>query len=723
MNNINASKLVRRKKIGLRLLFLVAGLALAAGGAAGIIYLRDSIGITTINPARPPQPILETAELEKLTTLQNTQDVFLLSGVSLDDSTIIVAAGSSEESGPRQASWMNIQTGELEPITEEFLKLFPQSQVAWSSNQTVVYVSNNESGDPILVTLDRASGEIKSEALPVNGRLLSLAPNGSRVLVEAGSKDGMDLMMSNLETGESEKLLSYPNGGGLQSIAWTDDGSKLAFVRYTVPPELASDQAKINEMVMRDALGKLPLDQNPLFTGNVVDVFDLEQGGQNATTLHTAISDGYLFHKVVWSPDGQRLLTRMIRPSQPAGREHPVVVVGAFPDRAYYRVYDASLALTDILDRPEIETPLASHALFVSPDEALVIAAYGLNFHIYYFNLLSDEFHILPIGDGTFGESPNGYQVHATHQSRQLIYHQSSFQHPADIYRLDLDGTEPQALTQFNAQAAAVNQIRVDEVSFQLDEDTTRIGYLLQPADASFPPKNIPIVLYQQGGPGGAMTNRWGASAEEPFNLLPNFGFGVLFMPFSGREGFGPEFFRALADDENFGQLDIAESAQAVRYLIEHDYVQPGAVGIAGCSYGGYFAAQSITQYPDLYAAANVQCAVLDMIKWWEPNPFLVSFMEGSVPADQTDEYRNDSPYYSAAQVKTPLLLLHGMDDNLPFQIVRDFRNGIDEDTTPVKMLVFKNEGHTLSFSSSRLIAAQEQIVWFRKYLGIQQTQ
>jgi dipeptidyl aminopeptidase/acylaminoacyl peptidase len=701
-----------------RLLLSLCILTLVVGVAAGIVYIRNTAGVTTIDPARPPEPILDAVELEKLITLQDTQDVFLLSGVNPDDSTIIVAAGSSEEAGPRQASWMHIQTGELQPITEEFLKLPPQSQVAWISNQTAVYVSNNQSGDPILVTVDRASDEIKSEALPVNGRPISLAPNGSRVLVEVRSKDGMDLMVSNLGTGESRKLLNYPDGSGPQSIAWTVDGSKLAFVRYTVPPELASDQAKINEMVMQDAQGKLPLDQNPLFIGNVVNVFDLEQGEQNPTTLHTDIADGVLFHKVIWSPDGQRLLTRMVRPSQPAGRVHPVVVVGAFPNRAFYRLYDASLTLTDTLDRPEIEAPLASHAMFISPNEVILTAAHGLSFHLYYFNLLSGEFRMLPTGEGTFGESPNGYQVYATHQSRQLIYNQSSFQHPADVYRLNLDGKEPQALTQFNSQAAAVNRIRVDEVSFQLDEDTTRVGYLLQPADASFPPKDIPIVLYQQGGPGGVMTNRWGATAEEPFNLLPNFGFGVLFMPFSGREGFGPEFFNALADNNNFGQLDVDEGAQAARYLLEHDYVKPGALGITGCSYGGYFVAQSITQYPDLYAAANMQCAVLDMIKWWEPNPFLVAYMEGSVPTDQPDEYRRDSPYYSAAKVKTPLLLFHGKDDQLPFQIVRDFRNGIDDKTIPVKMLLFRNEGHSLSSSTSRLIAAQEQIAWFRKYLS-----
>jgi hypothetical protein len=59
----------------------------------------------------------------------------------------------------------------------------------------------------------------------------------------------------------------------------------------------------------------------------------------------------------------------------------------------------------------------------------------------------------------------------------------------------------------------------------------------------------------------------------------------------------------------------------------------------------------------------------------------------------------------------------NGRDDDLPSKIVQDFRNGIDDDSTPVEMLVFKNEGHTLLSSSSRLVAAQQQIDWFRKYL------
>jgi hypothetical protein len=125
---------------------------------------------------------------------------------------------------------------------------------------------------------------------------------------------------------------------------------------------------------------------------------------------------------------------------------------------------------------------------------------------LFYFHLQTEEFRMLPARDGTFAERPGGFQVFATHHSRQLVYNQSSFQHPAEFYLLDLEGSEPKPISQFNDEVAAVNQIRVDEVRFQLDESTVRTGYLIQPAGAPFPPQNVPIVIHHQGGPGGAMT-------------------------------------------------------------------------------------------------------------------------------------------------------------------------------------------------------------------------
>jgi dipeptidyl aminopeptidase/acylaminoacyl peptidase len=697
---------------------LVVLVLIVAGVSAAVYWFNQNPpGVTMINPARPPEPILEPADVEKIRTLQNTKEVYLLGPVSPDDTTVMVMAGTGEDSA--QASWLELPTGQLQPIDSKLLEFIPQGDIAWSSDQTALYLSNNANGDPVLVSIRRETGEIKAEALEISGRSLSLAPNGSRVLIESGTEAGMELAVLDRETGKTETLLSYAGGSGPLSIAWTPDGGKLALVRYEIPPELAGDQDKIAEFATEEALGKVPLEENLYLSSNIIDIIDFNHGDLHPMTLHAGDGDGYLFKEVSWSPDGQILLVKMVSPSHPAGRAHPShASQGAFAGRASYRFYDADLHLIETLDRPETEAQYYSSAMFISPNEVVLTAAYGLSMRLSYFNPQSGEFRMLPTEAGTFPERSGGFQVFATHQSRQLIYNQSSFQQPSEIYLLELQGSEPQPLSQFNAEVAVANQIRVDEVSFQLDENTIRTGYLLQPADAEFPPRNVPVIVHHQGGPGGAMTNRWGATTEDPFNLLPNFGISVLFMPFSGREGFGPEFYLALADEDNFGQIDVDESALAVQYMLEHGYTSESQVGINDCSYGGYVVNQSITQYPELYAAAISQCSIMDMVDYWNFNPYLVTFYEGNLPEDRPEEYRRDSPLHNADAVRTPVLLMQGTEDFLPVKLVRDFRKAVDATETPVELLVFKNEGHSLTLPESKLFAAQQQIAWFRKYLS-----
>lgn len=697
----------------------LAVLALSIAGVAAATanwFNQNSLGATMINPARPPEDILEPAEVEKIRMLQNTKEVYLLGGVSPDDTTIMVVAGTGEASA--EAFWLNLQTGQLEHSNAKVLEFFPQGDIAWSDNQTAVYLSSNANGDPVLVTLPRQAGEIKTEMLEISGRPLSLAPNSSRLLIENGSDEGMELLVLDRESGKTAKLLSYVAGSGPVSIAWSPDGNQLALVRYEVPTELAANPDKIAEFATQEALGQLPLEQNLYLASNIIDIIELNSADLQPVTLHASDGDGYLFKEVSWSPDGQVLLVKTVSPSHPVGREHPSLVQGALSNRASYRFYDAELNLIESLDRPETEAPTVSSAMFISLNEVIVTAAYGLSMRLSYFNLQSGEFRLLPTEAGTFAERQGGFQVFATHQSRQLVYNQSSFQHPSEIFRLELDGSKPEHLSRFNTEAAAANQIRVDEVSFQLDDDTLRTGYLIQPAGAEFPPQNVPIVVHHQGGPGGAMTNRWGATTEDPFNLLPNFGISVLFMPFSGREGFGPEFYLALADEDNFGQIDVDESALAVQYMIQQGYTSDGQVGVNGCSYGGYLVNQSITQYAELYAAAISQCSIMDLADYWKTNPYLVTFYEGGLPEGLPDEYRRDSPLYQADSVGTPLLLMQGTEDFLPVKLVREFRNAVQATETPVELLVFKNEGHSLTLPASKLYASQQQIAWFRKYLN-----
>ena len=204
---------------------------------------------------------------------------------------------------------------------------------------------------------------------------------------------------------------------------------------------------------------------------------------------------------------------------------------------------------------------------------------------------------------------------------------------------------------------------------------------------------------------------------EMPFNLLPNFGLAVLVVPLPGRIGFGREFLDGLADGTNFGQVDINEQAEIVDQMVERGYTSWDQTGITGCSYGGYFTAQSVTSQSDVYAAANPQCTLLDLTYEWEMGyTGLMAYLMGQSPEDR-EEYDRDSPLSRAELVKTPTLIFAGTEDFLPSAFSREFHDRISAVGTPVDYYEFIGEPHGLMQMTSQFVAGQAQLEWFRDYL------
>lgn len=149
--------------------------------------------------------------------------------------------------------------------------------------------------------------------------------------------------------------------------------------------------------------------------------------------------------------------------------------------------------------------------------------------------------------------------------ARQLLFFYDSFTELGELYRVGWEGAGLVTLTAINAELRAQSRTQQHPVSFTLPGGKTRTGVLILPAEAAFPPKNQRIVVWQDGGPPTSVQNRWDASVENPFALLPNFGVGVLVTPLYGRYGLGAERFTALVDGSNFGQIDIDEQVAFVR--------------------------------------------------------------------------------------------------------------------------------------------------------------
>jgi dipeptidyl aminopeptidase/acylaminoacyl peptidase len=716
-------------------------------------------------PARADrEPLLEPADVEKIARLQRTIQHFVVSPVSPDDAAVLVAyvAPNTAPEGPPRIptfAFLNIQDGSQVPLPGFTSRFAPLTNISWRDARTAVFVGLNENFSPAVVTLDRLTGQ--ATATPIGRNLpgfpLSLAPDGERLLLVrvpdeeqppslrspfnvrvqlrpprpallrdalphawqdvpddeiAASSDELKLSLFDLRTGDLNDLIGLPEGTALLSMpTWSPDGEKLAMVRTEVGEQLRGG-VSLATLTTQDALGNLPPVGNPLLQNNVVDIFDLDIGDIQSMQLRATDNNGTdTFVDVSWSTDNTTLLARMQRPAQLTGRQYPIYT---FAESSYFRFYDVrTQRVVGVFDAPQVNAPNAVAGTFISPGEVLFTAAVGLSTRMYYYNRTSQEFREISNRAGSYT------QVLPTRFSRQVVFAFSSFAHPPELYRIGWDGEALAALTYSNVETERLNQVQVNQVSFTMRGGAVRRGYLIQPTDAPFPPRNAPVVVWQEGGPGVPMVNRWSTNVENPATLLPNFGISVLFLPLSGREGWGPAFYTALADQRNYGSIDIDEGAQAVRQMIARGYTTPAQVGVTGCSYGGYFTSQSITRYPDLYAAANTQCTLLDMITEWQTGftPF-VSYLMGRSPTVDPMEFVRDSPVFESNIVRTPTLVFHGEQDFLPVSIAETFQKEIETGGAPARMLRFASEGHGLAEPENQLLAAQEQIRWFRTHLG-----
>lgn len=727
--------------------------------------------IVPVNPLATPAVTLPPAEASKLRTLLNTSFPSLQSDISPDDRALIAFAGSL---GPVV---VDVQTGAMARIPISFFGYRRFTELRWSDPQTAVYVGTDlGAGMPALVSLNRGTGAVEARPLMLRGFPMSLSTNGRRLLIarvvgptpsamapptsppsSSATSDAttsaspfvertltafkrpgpaifdrdermtvqvtttaVEFAVVELATLEERVLLHVPVETGLLSVSWSLDDMKLALVLWEVPDNTRGGVVQTDSATVQDGLGRLHPKKNPFFTGNVAHLFALDGRNVERVDLKPTLGDGQIFARVVWAPDGRRFIVEMWEPSFIKGRPHPIF---SSLQRSILRVYSSQGRRLATLARREVEIPF--NLFFLSDDEVVIQAPSELSFHFYTYHLRSNILRRLPTPPGTI------YQARAARRSGEVLYSFSSFQQPYELYKISTSATAPTSLTNINGAAATMNHVRVDTVQFRLqgsererrgggdDARRTRTGFLLQPKGASFPPKHVPLIVWQEGGPTSTMTEGWGGFVEQPFNILPNFGFALLVVPLPGRLGFGRDFLNELADGTNFGQIDIDEQAEIARQLVERGYTLPSRLGITGCSYGGYFASQSITRHPSTYAAANPQCSLLDLFNEFELGyKGLLAYLMGRTPAEDPAEYAKDSPVLNASRVTTPTLIFAGVRDFLPYTISLRFHDAINAAGTLSDFYVFDREGHGLAFPNSQFVAGQAQIEWFRNHLG-----
>jgi len=284
----------------------------------------------------------------------------------------------------------------------------------------------------------------------------------------------------------------------------------------------------------------------------------------------------------------------------------------------------------------------------------------------------------------------------------QIVYQASADPTQSHLFRLDLDRDKPEKLTDVPGIHAAVfaknHSIYVHQASLPraMPKATVhrangeQIGELASVAeDPSFVPnaelvkageepgfsssilrphgfdsnKRYPVVLHVYGGPKHQMVLA-AMNTRLLDQWLADQGFIVATLDGRGTPGRGREWERILS--KQFGSIPLEDQVAGLKALGKrYSELDLDRVGVFGWSFGGYLSAMAALRRPDVFKASVAGAPVVD---WLDYDTHYTERYLG-LPDQDAEAYKKASLLTYAADLKGPLLLIHGTaDDNVFFR-------------------------------------------------------
>ncbi|HZU13394.1 MAG TPA: S9 family peptidase [Chloroflexota bacterium] len=243
-------------------------------------------------------------------------------------------------------------------------------------------------------------------------------------------------------------------------------------------------------------------------------------------------------------------------------------------------------------------------------------------------------------------------------------------------------------------------------------------GILIRPVGDSTS-RPAPTVVLVHGGPYGRWERDFHLSWGDWGQWLATAGYAVL-MP-NPRGGFGHGETFAAAARGDVGGADWLDVLSAVDAAVERGIADPERLGIGGWSQGGFMTAWAVTQTNRF--KAGVDGAGPTEWGWMAATSDMGSFeaeLGGSTPWEGRGPHRHAeiSPLSFARQVTTPLLIVHGEnDERVPLSQATSFHRALRENGAPVEMVIYPREPHGIRERNHQIDLLRRVRDWFDTYL------
>ncbi|MBU1937657.1 S9 family peptidase, partial [bacterium] len=572
-------------------------------------------------------------------------------------------------------------------------------------------------------------------------------PSGKKLLFHMSEEKGVSLWLFDLVTKEIRKLF-HPIKG-LQSCVVSPDGK---FLYYTVDIEESEEDenyellTKLEERMtdwtdtrkIRIASLQEQTTHDLTSSGEfAVDEFALSHEGDKLifTRRVTVVGRPY-FSTEFWLQDistGETTLllkqpiafeTRPLNLTWLPGGKYVVYTSASHltekDETVSHNVSETDLYLLDIEKKTTVN--LSGDALF-TVDEGSGLHWNPRDKHIYFVAMvrgLAKVYKVEPLGKRDFQEIPLPFSyvesLALAKNGRRFAFTASSPDHPSAAYTYDIDSKRWKTLADPTAELLKTKQLASWERWNFVNSDGIQIdGFLYYPPDFS-PEKKWPVVVYFYAGV-------W--PQEEDFYFAFHWwaanGYVVYALTPVGAIGFGEEFSDKHVNDwGEFATRDVIEGT--TKLLEEKPFLDAKHVGAYGGSYGGFSTMDLITK-TDLFAAAISMYGISNIASYWGGGIWGYTYgdiaLARSFPWNRRDVFVDKSPLFNADKIKTPLLLLHGIDDvNVPVMESEQMFTALKVQGKEVAYARFPGEDHGIVNKFENYITHRNMMLdWFDKYL------
>ena len=302
---------------------------------------------------------------------------------------------------------------------------------------------------------------------------------------------------------------------------------------------------------------------------------------------------------------------------------------------------------------------------------------------------------------------------------KQLLVRIESKNDYPNYYFKNLNGKKVTRITDFNNPFEQLSKVDKQVITYKRNDGVELSGVLYLPVGYDKTSKEkMPMIMWAYPREFKDKTSAGQNTNNSNEFTYPYYG-SMVYWVTKGYVVLDDASFPIIGEDktepnDDFRNQLVENARAAINAVDKLGYIDKDRVAVGGHSYGAFMVA-NLLSHSDLFAAGIARSGAYNRTL----TPFGFQSEERSY-WQAPDVYYTMSPFMHADKMKTPLLLIHGEDDNnsgtYPMQSQRYF-NALKGLGAVVRLVMLPKESHGYSSKESIYHVLWEQDQWLEKYV------